>query len=126
MLSDTYALSPDIATPVATNAVTFTKTFGDNGASEYVVTGIASPEEKKILVNYQLTNAGVWKSKFEIRRTIVDSLLVPQTCRLYLVLDRPQSTVITDTVVKEMKNQLVHASIISSGALFDLFLARTN
>lgn len=126
MLSDTYALSPDLATAVATNAVTFTKNYADKGASEYSVTGIAAPEEKVLLVNHSLTNAGVWRSKFEIRRTITDALLVPQTARLYIVQERPQSTVITDTVLKEMKNQLVHASIISSGALWDLFLARNN
>lgn len=107
MLSDTQSLSKDTATDVDTNLTVFTKRFADSDKSVFSVSGLTLPAEKKITVSHETAKGGEQRHLVRLDRTEVDSYGVPATASVYLVIVRPPSTALTNTVFIEIINQLI-------------------
>jgi enhancing lycopene biosynthesis protein 2 len=106
-LAATQTLSKDTATDVDTNTTVFTLRAADIDQSIFSVSGLTLPAEKKLTVSHAVGKAGNQRHLTRIDRTEVDALLVPATLGVYLVIDRPNSTAITNAIVIEVVNQLI-------------------
>jgi hypothetical protein len=107
MLADTQSLSQDSATDVDTNLTVFTKRFADSDKSVFSVAGLTLPNENKLTVSHETTKAGNQRHLIRTDLTVVDAFGVPATAGVYLVIDRPSNTAVTDTILKQMVNRLV-------------------
>lgn len=108
-------LSKDSATDVDTNTTVYALRAGDIDLSEFSVSGITLPSAKTLKIAHSDTKSGNVRTQVRLDRTEVDALLVPATLGVYLVIDRPQSTAITNAIVLEEVNKLVDF-LIEGGA----------
>lgn len=106
-LGTTQTLSKDTATDVDTNTSAFVQRFVDADRSEYSVAGLTLPAEKKLSVSHSVGKGGEQRHLVRLDRTEVDAVLVPATASVYLVMVRPPNTALTNTIFKEMVNQLI-------------------
>jgi len=107
MLTNPLPLSKDTATDVDTNLSSYVLKFADADHSEYSVAGITPPAEKSIFVGHAVGKGGEDRHLFRLNRTETDSLLVPATLSVSLQITRPQSSALTNAIVKEEVNKLV-------------------
>jgi len=107
-IGTSVALSPDPATDVDTNTVTFALRAADLNRSEYSVAGLANPEEKLLTVSHETTKDDTQRHLVRIDRTMVDAITgVPVTFSAYVVIVRPPSTTVTNAVLYEGVNSLI-------------------
>lgn len=106
-IGTSLSLSKDTATDVDTNLTVFDLRAGDLDHSEYSVAGLTLPAKKVFSISHLDTKAGNVRSKVGIDRTEVDANLIPATVSVYMVIDRPPSTAITNAVILEVANQMV-------------------
>lgn len=106
-LGSSLSLSPDVATAVDTNAVTFAQRFSDSQKGEYSVAGLTLPASKLIRVSHETTKDGTERHLVRYDQVLVDSELVPATASVYFNVVRPPNTAITDAVLIAMVNTLV-------------------
>lgn len=106
-LGTSLSLSKDTVTDVDTNLTVFAQRFADSDHSEYSVSGLTLPAEKVLTVSHSTGKGGEQRHLVRIDRTEVDSILVPATASVYMVLVRPPSTALTNAIFKELVNQLI-------------------
>jgi hypothetical protein len=106
-LGASLTLSKDTATDVDTNTTVFTLRAADLDHSEFSVSGLTLPSEKKFTVSHETGKKGEQRTVARIDRTEVDTLLVPATVSVYLNIIRPVSTAITNAIIIEVVNQLI-------------------
>jgi len=100
-------LSTDTATDVDTNTESFAVRAQDIDYSEYSVSGLTLPNAKIFSVSHETGKQGEQRTRVRIDRTEVDTVLVPATLSVSLVLVRPVSTAITNAIIIKVINQLV-------------------
>jgi|SwirhirootsSR2_FD_contig_71_879149_length_3819_multi_3_in_0_out_0_2 hypothetical protein len=106
-LGTSLALSKDSPTDVDTNTVTYALRAADLERSEFSVAGLTLPIEKKLTVSHDTGKGGEQRHLVRLDRTEVDSLNVPATVSVYMVIVRPPSTAITNAIVIEEVNRLI-------------------
>lgn len=106
-LATTQTLSKDSATDVDTNTTVFVLKASDLGRSEFSVAGLTLPSKKILIVSHETLKDGTERHLVRNDRTEVDALLVPAMASVYLVINRPPNTAITNAVILEMVNQLI-------------------
>lgn len=116
MLADTHTLSKDVPTAVATNTSIYTCRWRDKGASEYSVSGLVLPTERKLSIKHEVGKAGEGRHLTRFDRTEVDAYGIPATLGVYNVIVRPSNTAITNAIVIEELNRLIHLLIATSNA----------
>lgn len=114
-LATTQTLSKDTATDVDTNTVVYTVRAQDLGRSEFSVSGLTLPAEKKLIVSHETGKNSEQRHLVRLDRTETDTLLVPATLSTYIVQVRPNSTAITTAICIEEVNRLIDF-IIEGGA----------
>lgn len=100
-------LSKDSATDVDTNTSVFDLRAADLNRSEYSVAGLTFPAENKLTIGHEVAKGGEQRKMIRNDETAVDALLVPATASVYLVIVRPASTAITNTLIKQCVNRIV-------------------
>jgi hypothetical protein len=106
-LATTQTLSKDSATDVDTNTVVYTAQAQDLGKSVFSVSGLTLPAQKLLTVSHDTGKNGEQRHLVRLDRTETDSLLVPATVSVYMVIVRPVSTAITNAVILEEVNRLI-------------------
>jgi hypothetical protein len=106
-LGTSLALSKDSPTDVDTNTVTYALRAADLERSEFSVAGLTLPIEKKLTVSHDTGKGGEQRHLVRLDRTEVDSLNVPATVSVYMVIVRPPNTAITNAIVIEEVNRLI-------------------
>jgi hypothetical protein len=106
-LATSQALSKDTATDVDTNLSTYVAQAQDLGKSIFSVAGLTLPNQKLLTVSHDTGKNGEQRHLVRLDRTEVDSLLVPATVSVYVVIVRPASTAITNAIILEEVNKLV-------------------
>lgn len=101
------SLSKDTATDVDTNLSVYALRAGDIDRSEFSVAGLTLPVMKKLTVQHQDGKTGNVRHNVRLDRTEVDAFGVPATVSVYVVIDRPANTAITNAIVIEEVNKLV-------------------
>jgi hypothetical protein len=114
-IGTSVALSQDTPTEVDTNTVAFVLRAADSGKSIYSVAGLSLPVETLLTISHETTKAGNQRHLVRIDSTNVDSLLVPATASVYLVIDRPPSLAHSANSITAQINQLIDF-FIESGA----------
>jgi hypothetical protein len=106
-LPNPLSLSKDSATDVDTNLSVFDLRAADLNKSEYSVAGLTAPSEKLLSVSHETGKGGEARHLVRIDETVVDTLLVPATISVYIVIVRPPSTAVTNALILENVNKLV-------------------
>lgn len=106
-LATTQTLSKDSATDVDTNTVVYTAQAQDLGKSVFSVSGLTLPNQKLLTVSHDTGKNGEQRHLVRLDRTEVDTLLVPATVSVYMVIVRPASTAITNAIILEEVNRLI-------------------
>jgi hypothetical protein len=109
------SLSKDCATDVDTNLRVFDLRAADLGRSEWSVAGLTLPAERKLIISHDVGKAGEQRHMIRIDETVTDTLLVPATVSVYMVIVRPPNTAVTNAIVLENVNELVDF-VIEGGA----------
>lgn len=107
MLADSQALSSDCATDVDTSLSTYVRNYADAGRSVFSVAGLTLPASQILSIGHEVTKAGNQRHLVRDDQTVVDALLVPATLGVYLVIDRPANTAITNAIVLGSVNRIV-------------------
>lgn len=116
-------LSKDSATDVDTNLSTYVLQYADSDKSAYSVSGLTKPAAKELGISHSVGKGGEERHMVRLDRTEVDSLLVPATVSVYMVIVRPPSTALTNSIIKEEVNKLVDFCIEGgTNANIDAFL----
>jgi len=106
-LPNPLSLSKDSATDVDTNLSVFDLRAADLNKSEYSVAGLTAPSEKLLSVSHETGKGGEARHLVRIDETVVDTLLVPATISVYIVIVRPPNTAVTNALILENVNKLV-------------------
>lgn len=106
-IGTSVSLSKDCATDVDTNLRVFDLRAADLGRSEFSVAGLTLPAERKLTVSHDVGKAGEQRHMVRIDETLVDTLLVPGTISVYMVIVRPPNTAVTNAIILENVNELV-------------------
>jgi hypothetical protein len=106
-LTTPQALSKDSATDVDTNTVSYVLRYADAAKSEFSVSGLTPPNEKKMTVSHETGKNGEARHLVRLDRTEVDAFGVPATVSTYIVIVRPPNTALTNTICIEEVNRLV-------------------
>lgn len=114
-LALTQTLSKDTATDVDTNTVVYTAQAQDLGKSVFSVSGLTLPVQKLLTVSHDTGKNSEQRHLVRLDRTEVDTLLVPATVSVYMVIVRPPSTAITNAIILEEVNRLIDF-LIEGGA----------
>lgn len=101
------SLSKDSPTDVDTNLTAYVLRAPDAGSSEWSVAGLTLPAAKILTISHTTTSKGNERHLARLDRTEVDALLVPATLGVYIVIDRPSSTAITNAVILEEVYKLI-------------------
>jgi hypothetical protein len=106
-LGSSQSLSKDTATDVDTNLSVYVLRAADLGQSMFSVAGLTLPAAKILSVSHQVGKGGEERHLIRLDRTELDSLLVPATVSVYMVIVRPPSAAITNAIILEEVNKLV-------------------
>lgn len=102
------ALSKDVVTAVTTNETSYALRAADSGKSTFAVSGLTFPAQKSLTISHQTDKNGALRHLVRLDRTELDSTLVPATSSVYLVIVDPPSTAITNAILIEEVNKLIH------------------
>lgn len=106
-LGTSLTLSKDCATDVDTSATTMTLRAADIGKSIFSESGLTLPIENLFTVSHDVGKAGNQRHLVRRDLTLVDSLGVPGTSSVYIVIDRAAHASFTVAQMKQMVNELV-------------------
>jgi len=106
-IGTTLSLSKDTPTDVDTNLTVFDLRAADLSKSQYSVAGITLPAKRILTVSHETTKDDVLRHLVRIDDTVIDSVLVPATMSVYLVIVRPPSTAVTNALLIENVNRLI-------------------
>jgi len=114
-LGTSLSLSKDSPTDVDTNLSVFDLRAADLQKSQYSVAGLTLPSKRILTVSHETTKDDVLRHLVRIDDTVVDSVLVPATMSIYMVIVRPPSTAVTNALLIENVNRLIDL-LIEGGA----------
>lgn len=124
-IGTSVSLSSDSPTDVDTNLSVFALRAADVDRSVYSVAGLTLPLMRTLTISHTDKKEGGVRSLIRIDMTDVDTLLVPGSMAVYMVIDRDASTAISNTEVKESVYQLIDFIIEGgAGAVLDKILNR--
>lgn len=114
-IGSSVSLSIDCATDVDTNLIVLDLQAADLGKSIFSRAALSAPLRHTLTISHEIAKSGNERHLIRVDRTEVDALLVPATLGVYLVIDRPISTAITNAVILQTVNNLVDF-LIEGGA----------
>jgi hypothetical protein len=116
MIGTTLILSPDVATAVATNTITYDLRAADVDRSVFSFAGLTYPTERKIDIGHQTDKNLVNRHVFKISSTLLDSLGVQGTGSVAFTVIRPANAAFTNAILIGLTNQLVTFLAASANA----------
>lgn len=109
-------LSPDVATAVATNTISYALRFSDQDHAEFSLAGLTPPETKILSVRHDIGKNGEGRHVVRLDSSIPDSLQKVYTGSVYVNFVVPPSADFTAAAMAAMFNQLANWLSTSANA----------
>jgi len=115
-IGSSLSLSKDCPTDVDTNLTVFDLRAADLSKSQYSVAGLTLPAKRILTISHETTKDNVLRHLVRIDDTVIDSLLVPATMSIYMVIVRPPSAAVTNALLIENVNRCVDFFVETANA----------